>query len=134
MEIINIIFSLCFLPPCTWSPPNTRRDHRSKTNLDRLLLPTLTLRVLARQKLTLKVLTKKYPLSLIVTVSNNESRDQCYKISHEGTTVLKTTKPIYGQTFCDLQTLLHTFFGFPGACCKVNILIFWMEGWTFVGI
>ena len=41
---------------------------------------------------------------------------------------------IHGQTFCDLQTLLHTFFGFPGAFRKVTFIIFWMEGWTFVGI
>ena len=45
-----------------------------------------------------------------------------------------STKTILGQTFCDLQTLMHTFLGFPGACCKVTILIFWIEGWTFVRI
>ena len=39
-----------------------------------------------------------------------------------------------GQTFRDLQTLLYTFFVFPGACCKVIILFYWMEGWTFVGL
>ena len=39
-----------------------------------------------------------------------------------------------GQTFRDLHTLLHTFFGFSGACCKVIILIDLMEGWTFVGL
>ena len=43
----------------------------------------------------------------------------------------KVTK---GQTFCDLQTLLHTFFGFSGACCRVIFLIFWVERWTFAGI
>ena len=41
---------------------------------------------------------------------------------------------IYGQTFCDLHTLLHSFYGFPGACYKVTILICHVEGWTFVGL
>ena len=40
----------------------------------------------------------------------------------------------YGQTFCELHTLLHSFYGFPGACCKVTILIGQVEGWTFVGL
>ena len=40
----------------------------------------------------------------------------------------------HGQTFCDLQTLLQTFFGFPGAGCNKICLIFWVEMWTFVGL
>ena len=36
-----------------------------------------------------------------------------------------------GQPFCDQQTLMHTFFGFSGACCKVTFLIFLVEGSTF---
>ena len=31
---------------------------------------------------------------------------------------------VNGQTFCDLHTLLHTFFGFSGAFCNATILIF----------
>ena len=31
-------------------------------------------------------------------------------------------------------TLLHSFYGFPGTCYKVTILICHMEGWTFVGL
>ena len=45
-----------------------------------------------------------------------------------GTDYEKTGCMISDQTFCDLQTLLHTFFGFPGACCKVNILSFGWKG------
>ena len=55
-------------------------------------------------------------------------------INLRGTVFKKILKNRRGQTFCDLQTLLHTFFGFPGACCKEIILIDWMEGWTFVGL
>ena len=51
-----------------------------------------------------------------------------------GTDYEKTGCMISDQTFCDLQTLLHTFFGFPGAYGKVNVLIDLMEGWTFVGL
>ena len=39
-----------------------------------------------------------------------------------------------GQTFCDLHTLLHSYYGFPGACYKVTIFIFHVEGLTFVGL
>ena len=40
--------------------------------------------------------------------------------------------PTSGQTFCDLHTLLHSFYGFPGACYKGTILICQVQGWTFV--
>ena len=41
---------------------------------------------------------------------------------------------IIGQIFCDLHTLLHSFYGFPGAFYKVTISICHVEGWTFVGL
>ena len=41
---------------------------------------------------------------------------------------------ISGQTFCDLQTLLNTFFGFSDACCKESFIIFWVKGWDFSGL
>ena len=40
----------------------------------------------------------------------------------------KSYNASHGQTSCDLQTLLHTFFGLSGACCKVTFLIFWKGG------
>ena len=39
-----------------------------------------------------------------------------------------------GQTFCDRQTLLHTFFGFPGACSKVTFSFYRIKDWTFLGL
>ena len=41
-----------------------------------------------------------------------------------------STVQCLGQIFCDLETHLHTFFGFSAACCKVTFQIFYGEEWT----
>ena len=53
-------------------------------------------------------------------------RISCKKTTEKNTDFLKTSRfpdRAEGKTFCDLQTLLHTIFGFSGPCCKVIILI-----------
>ena len=57
------------------------------------------------------ILTAVSPLSGLLSILRQENIKM-----HEATI-------FRGQTLRDLQTLMHTFFGFPGACCKMNILI-----------
>ena len=67
-----------------------------------------------------------YNVSLLSTTAivtfvktNDDSQSLSLSYSRSGRDICV----VGGQKFCDLQTLLHTFFGFPGECCKVFILI-----------